>query len=105
MPVTKSAKKSLRKDKKRNKINKVRKEIAKEAIKAFRKTLSEENFRKAVGLVDRLAKNKVIHKKKAARIKSRLTKLLSTKIIKKSQKSPTPAVKKVKKRIESTVNN
>jgi len=105
MPVTKSAKKALRKDQRRAVINKLRKKITKEAIKTFKKTLSEKDFEKAVSLVDRLAKNKVIHKNKAARLKSRLTKLLATKRGKKSQELPTKAVKKTKKRVSRKVQN
>jgi len=105
MPVTKSAKKALRKDRRRTVINKLRKKITKEAIRAFKKTLSEKDFKKAVSLIDRLAKNKVIHKNKAARLKSRLAKLLATKEGKKPQKSPAKAIKKVKKRVPRKVQN
>jgi len=105
MPVTKSAKKALRKDRRRTIINKLRKKITKEAIKAFKKTLSEKDFKKAVSLVDRLAKNKVIHKNKASRLKSRLAKLLATKKGKKSQNAPAKTVKKTKKRVARKVQN
>jgi len=105
MPVTKSAKKALRKDRKRTVINKLRKKITKEAIKAFKKTLSEKDLKKAVSLIDRLAKNKVIHKNKAARLKSRLAKLLATKVSQKSQSSPAKAVKKTKNKVSRKVQN
>jgi len=105
MPVTKSAKKTLRKDRRRAVINKLRKKITKQAIKVFKKTLSEKDFKKAVSLVDRLAKNKVINKNKAARLKSRLAKILTTEKSKKAQKSPAKAVKKTKKRISRKVQN
>jgi len=105
MPVTKSAKRALRKDRKRTVINKLRKKITKEAIKAFKKTLSEKDFKKAVSLIDRLAKNKVIHKNKAARLKSRLAKLLATKVSQKSQGSPAKTVKKTKKKVSRKVQN
>jgi len=103
MPVTKSAKRALRKDRKRTAINKLRKKITKKAIKAFKKTLSEKDFQKAVSLIDRLAKNKVIHKNKAARLKSRLAKLLATKGSKKAQEAPAKTVKKIKKRVTRKV--
>jgi small subunit ribosomal protein S20 len=105
MPVTKSAKKALRRDRKRTVINKLRKKITKEAIKAFKKTLSEKDFKRAVSLIDRLAKNKVIHKNKAARLKSRLAKLLATKKGQKSQKSPAKTIKESKKRISRKIQN
>jgi small subunit ribosomal protein S20 len=105
MPVTKSAKKALRRDRKRTVINKLRKKITKEAIKAFKKTLGEKDFKKAVSLIDRLAKNKVIHKNKAARLKSRLAKLLATKKGQKAQESPAKTVKESKKRISRKIQN
>lgn len=105
MPVTKSAKRALRKDRRRTVINKLRKKITKQAIKTFKKTLNEKDFQKAVSLIDRLAKNKVIHKNKAARLKSRLAKLLATKVSQKSQSSPAKVVKKAKKRVSRKVQN
>jgi len=103
MPVTKSAKKALRKDQRRTLTNKLRKKNTEEAIKVFKKTLDEKDFKKAVSLVDRLAKNKVIHKNKASRLKLRLAKLLATKKKQKTQKSPTKVVKKTKKKVSRKV--
>ncbi|MGB9707061.1 MAG: 30S ribosomal protein S20 [Microgenomates group bacterium] len=103
MPVTKSAKKALRKDRRRTVINKLRKKITKEAIKIFKKSLEEKDFKKAVSLIDRLAKTKVIHKNKAARLKSKLARLLAAKTRQKTQKLPTKSVPKSKKRISKSV--
>jgi len=105
MPITKSAKKALKKDRKRTVINKLRKKTTKEAIKAFKKTLGKKEFKRAISLIDRLAKNKVIHKNKAARLKSHLTKLLATKKSQKPQSSPAKTIKKTKKRVSRKVQN
>lgn len=104
MPVTKSAKRALRKDRRREKVNKSRKKRMKEAIKNFMKNINFENFKKAVSLIDRAAKNKVIHKNKAARLKSRLAKVL-TESGKQPQKPPAKTVKTSKKSVKGRVKN
>lgn len=76
MPVIKSAKKKLRQDKKRRAKNAAASEDLKTAIKKAKKTSSEASVRKAIKLADKAAKSKIIHKNKAARIKSSLSKLI-----------------------------
>lgn len=75
MPIIKSARKKMRQDKKRTQINKSRKGIVKKLIDKAQKKPTKENITAAISAVDKLAKVKVIHKNKAARIKSRLAKL------------------------------
>lgn len=65
----------MRQDKKRTRINKSRKSIVKKLIDKAREKPTKENIIAAISAVDKLAKVKVIHKNKAARIKSRLAKL------------------------------
>ena len=72
MPVTKQAKKKLRKDKKREKRNLKIKSTFKKAIKKTKKNPSAKNLTEARKVIDKAAKKGVIHKNKAARIKSRL---------------------------------
>jgi len=81
MPIIKSAEKKVRKDKKRSKKNI-------KYIAAYKKTLKEikkdgkqkkELLNKFYALVDKAAKAKVINKNKAARLKSRIAKLISKK--------------------------
>jgi len=79
MPVTKTAKRALRSSKKKAIVNKKILIGIESAIKKAKKTKIEKNIRKAISLVDRAKKKKVIHKNKAARIKSTLTKLLPQK--------------------------
>ena len=95
MPVTKSAKKKLRQDKKKEEINNVLRRTLKNAIKAARKKKSADTVSKAVRAIDKASKNKLLHKNKAARIKSSLSKGLKPKTEKKAEKTKTPA-KKVK---------
>ncbi len=75
MPIIKSASKKMRQDKKRTQLNKSRKRSVKNLIDEALKKPTKENIKAAQSAVDKLAKVKVIHKNKAARIKSRLAKL------------------------------
>ena len=74
MPVIKSAKKKLRQDKKREKTNNLLRKTFKGAVKDAQKSKTTEKIKKAVKLVDKAVKKKLIHKNKAARIKSGLSK-------------------------------
>ncbi len=79
MPVTKTAKRALRSSQKKARINtKVR--IGLEfAIRTAKKTKSSKDIKKALSLTDKAAKKKIIHKNKAARIKSSLSHLRTKK--------------------------
>mgnify|MGYP001573026080 CR=1 FL=1 len=79
MPVIKSAKKKLRQDKKRALRNKNLKNLFKKMVKMAQKNPSEENIKKAISVVDKAGKKNIIHKNKASRIKSSLSKLLGKK--------------------------
>jgi len=75
MPVTTTAKRALRSSKNKESINKIILGKLKVAVRVARKGKASEKILKAVSLADRAAKKKVIHKNKAARIKSQLSKL------------------------------
>lgn len=77
MPVIKSAIKKLRQDRKREKENDKKRRLLDIAINSARKSPAKIN--EAFSVVDRAVKSKLIHKKKAARIKSSLSKLGLTK--------------------------
>lgn len=79
MPVIKSAKKKLKQDKKITRKNKALKALFKDAVSRAVKKPTEGNITKAVKIIDKTAKKNIIHKNKAARTKSRLSKLLSGK--------------------------
>ncbi len=84
MPQRKSAKKELKKSIKRRKLNLIRKKIIKEAIKKYKKFLQNkdlENAKQALREVykalDKAARKKTIHPKKAAREKSKYASLIN----------------------------
>lgn len=79
MPVIQSAKKALRRDKRRAIINKTIKLKIKEILKTTRKNPNKKNLGLAFIALDRAAKKKIIHQNKANRLKSRLSKLLQVK--------------------------
>lgn len=79
MPVIKSAKKKLRKDKRREKANLKVTGTMKKVLKESRKTLTVKKISEAAKAIDKAAKKSIIHKNKAARLKSRLYKLSSQK--------------------------
>ena len=87
MPVTKTAKRALRSSKKKALINSVLKSRLEIAIRLSKKEGSEKVIKEALSLADRAAKRKIIHRNKAARIKSGLSKLLAKKSSKKPKKS------------------
>ena len=93
MPVIKSAQKKLRKDHKLTKRNKNFSDLFKKGLKKVKKTPTEKNIREAVRLADKAVKNNLIHKNKAARIKSKLSKLIK----KTNQKTPVNKTKSTKK--------
>ncbi|EKE05520.1 MAG: hypothetical protein ACD_19C00240G0001 [uncultured bacterium] len=98
MPVIKSAKKKLRKDKVREKRNLILKTGLKKALNTALKKPTAETIRKVIILADKNAKNNLIHKNKAARLKSRLSKLIKStpkkKLADKPQKSKSSKAKK-----------
>lgn len=79
MPVTKGAIRKQRADNRRAAINLRVKKTFKEAVLAGRKHPTAKNLTAAYKRLDRAAKTHVIHKNKAARLKSRLAKLLQKK--------------------------
>lgn len=77
MPVTKTAKRALRASKRKAKINAISRSRLEIAVRLARKTKKAKDVAAASSLADRAAKKKLIHKNRAARIKSSLAKLAS----------------------------
>ena len=77
----KSAKKRIRQDAKKRLRNRYNKKTTRSAIKKLRDMESKEEAEKFLpkvqSLIDRLAKNNVWHKNKAANLKSKLAKHIS----------------------------
>lgn len=85
MPVTKTAKRALRGSKRKESVNKLIMSKLEVAIRQAQNSKVVEKIIKAVSLTDRAAKEGVIHKNKAARMKSQLSKLMPQKVKAKSK--------------------
>jgi small subunit ribosomal protein S20 len=100
VPVIKSAIKKLRRDRKREKDNDQFRSELEHAIKLAKKQKSQAAVTKAVSLIDKSVKKNLMHKNKAARVKSSISKLHKpTSAAKKTtktavKKSPSKASKK-----------
>lgn len=92
MPVTKSAKRALRGSAVKESINKAIISRLEVAVRTAKKVKTGTQILTAISLADKAAKKRVIHKNKAARIKSQLSKLLP----KKSERKKTPKTRKRK---------
>lgn len=99
MPVIKSAKKKLRKDKNRTLRNNKIRALLDAVLKTARKSPSDKLVTQATKITDKAAKNHIIHKNKAARIKASLSKLLTKKENKKTtEQAPAPKKKSTSKK-------
>jgi small subunit ribosomal protein S20 len=78
----KSAEKRIRSSQKRRLRNRYKTSTLRTALKAFRKIQNKEEAAKRlpdlVSMLDRMAKTNVIHKNKAANLKSRLTRRVNS---------------------------
>ena len=90
MPVIKQAIKKVRQDARKTSINLKRKNAYKKAVHDFRKSKTAAGLITAFVALDKAAKMNVIHKNKASRLKSRLSKLVA------SAKKTAPSAAKTK---------
>lgn len=97
MPVTKTAKRALRSSKNKTDVNKLLIRRLEIAIRLAKKSKNNEKILAAASLADRAAKKNIIHKNKAARIKSQLSKLISAKASPKETKKVSKRVSTKKK--------
>jgi ribosomal protein S20 len=74
MPITKSAKRALRHDRTKARVNAPLRSKMKRLLNLARKKPSLENIKKATSALDKAAQKKIIHPKKASRLKLRLSK-------------------------------
>lgn len=77
MPVTTTAKRALRSSKNKALVNKLIVKKLEVAIRLAKKSKNVKEIVTASSFADRAAKKKIIHKNKAARIKSQLSKLIT----------------------------
>ena len=94
MPISKSAKKALRVNRRQTSLNRYRKALVKDATK----DVNEKNVNKAVSMIDKAAKWGLIHPNKAARLKSQLNKKFDTKPEKKETATKTAKTKATAKK-------
>jgi len=92
LPITKSAKKSLRTSVTKRALN----EKWKISLSKALKNVTGENLSQAISVVDKAAKHNVIHENKAARIKSRLDKKFNSTEEGKTKETAKPAKKATK---------
>ncbi len=89
MPVTKQAIKKVRQDKRKTLINLKVKQAYKKTVRDFVKKPTEAGLTSVFKSLDKAAKGNVIHKNRASRLKSRLSK----KLPKTALKKPSPVKK------------
>jgi ribosomal protein S20 len=77
MPILANAKKALRVSKKKAANNRRTKSLMKTFVDKVLKTPTAASLSEAFSQVDKAVKKNVIHRNKAARVKSRLSKILS----------------------------
>ena len=77
MPNIKSAKKRMRSNAKKADINKLVYGSMKTAVKKFEKDNTNDNLNIALQRIDKAKNSGLVHKNKAARLKSRLTKAVN----------------------------
>ena len=96
MPVIKSAIKKLRKDIKRTAANRDFNHKLDVALNAAKKAKTASTVKSATSMVDRAVKKNLMHKNRAARIKSSLSKLAkpAAKVIKASKPAVSPKIQK-----------
>jgi small subunit ribosomal protein S20 len=97
MPIIKSAIKKMRKDKVRTIRNKKREDNFKSLIKKVRQEKTDENLTAVFSALDKAVKVHLIHKNKASRLKSRLSKGTGEITTKPTTKKPTRKKSPVKK--------
>jgi small subunit ribosomal protein S20 len=76
MPITAQAEKKLRHDRKRTRVTKKRGANLRATIKLMRKKPSKKALSESFKTLDKAVKTHLIHKNKANRLKSRLSKLI-----------------------------
>lgn len=97
MPVIKSARKKLKVDRKRESANKKLSSLVEISIKKAKRKPTPKSVQEAFSIIDKGVKKNIIHKNKASRIKSRLSKLIRGKAKTRSETARLVKVKKAKK--------
>ena len=103
MPISSSAKKSLRKSLKNHKENVSFKNKLKTSVKEFLAKPTSEGLKGVYSILDKAVKNNIFHKNKADRLKSNYSKKVGTEGVKQGQ-TKKKVVKKVAKKTTKKSN-
>jgi small subunit ribosomal protein S20 len=99
MPIIAGAKKALRQTKTRTERNRVVRANVRNIVKKSEKASEQSVVSQLFSTLDRAVKRHIIHKNKAARLKSRAVKLLSNNEVIKEKPKAKSVVKKIKKTV------
>lgn len=77
MPITQSAKKALRQNVRRRVQNVKKMDAVRNAVKKYKKLLSEKELSLVYKAIDKAAKTNALNRNKASRMKSRLAQLIA----------------------------
>lgn len=77
MPITKSALKALRRDKRKTAINRPIKSRIKSSLDQVKASKTAKDLSVAFSAIDKALKRHLIHRNKAARLKSKASKILA----------------------------
>ena len=94
MPITKSVKKALRQSEKKRKKNNAFKTKLRKIIKSFLAKPDQNGLKQTYSILDKAGKKHIYHKNKVSRLKSRFSKKIETKTVKKSVKKKSSKSKK-----------
>jgi len=100
MPISLSAKKSLRKSLRNHKDNVSFKDKLKTTVKKFLAKPTKEALKGVYSIIDKAVKNNLFHKNKADRLKSHYSKKAGTEGVKKVVAKKVVAKKVIKKKIK-----
>ena len=88
MPVIKSAIKKLKQDRRKEITNDAWRKKVQDVTRNLKKSNTAANLASAYAIIDKAAKHKIFHKNRAARLKSKLSKLVTVAVASKPKASP-----------------
>jgi len=94
MPILQNAKKALRVAKRKAEVNQPVRSRLKTTVDASKKSSTLENMSRAFSAIDKAVKRHIIHRKKAARMKSQLAQVAAKDTTKTDAQPVTQAAKK-----------
>jgi small subunit ribosomal protein S20 len=105
MPVTTSAAKALRRDRRRASHNLVLRSELRSVIKDAKKLRTPAAIKQAISVIDKAAQKGIIHPNKASRLKSQLARITPEAPKAASKPSPTKKTKNIVKKAKPTTKS